>query len=282
MFRERTKSACEIPLLPPGIQQQQNIQTTNLVLQNEQALQLRTTNLKDGDSRAVFRNMDQDMRMFKNLKMFVHGEKLGIDPLNDCDLTVFIRLGTDYNNNDYEYEIPLQLTAPAYYDPNNENDKNIVWPSANEINIAFDELTSKKEERNNVTGRDLALTQKPYSTTVGNNTITIVGNPNLGSVKSIMIGYNVPKDDGALPKSAEVWVNELRLTDFNNKGGWATTGRVQAKLADLGQVSLAGTYSKPFFGSVEKKINERSKETTLNWDFTSQFQIGKFFPSKWK
>ncbi len=269
-------------VIPPGIQQQQNIQTTNLVLQNEQALQLRTTNLKDGDSRAVFRNMDQDMRMFKNLKMFVHGEKLGLDPLNDGDLTVFIRLGTDYNNNYYEYEIPLQLTAPAYYDPNNENDKNLVWPGANEINILFDELTSAKESRNQSTGRDLSLTQKPFSIASGNNTITIVGNPNLGSVKSIMIGIRNPKDDGALPHSAEVWVNELRLTDFNNKGGWATTGRVQAKLADLGQVSLAGTYSKPFFGSVEKKINERSKETTLNWDFTSQFQIGKFFPAKWK
>lgn len=269
-------------VIPPGIQQQQNIQTTNLVLQNEQALQLRTTNLKDGDSRAVYKNLDYDMRMFKHLKMFVHGEKLGTDPLKDGDMTVFIRLGTDYNNNYYEYEIPLQLTAPKYYDPNNEDDKNNVWPGANEINIQFDELTSAKETRNQTTGKDLALTQKPYSLTSGNNTITIVGNPNLGGVKSIMIGIRNPKDDGALPHSVEVWVNELRLTDFNNKGGWATTGRVQAKLADLGQVSLAGTYSKPFFGSVEKKINERSKETTLNWDFTSQFQIGKFFPAKWK
>jgi cell surface protein SprA len=269
-------------VIPPGIQQQQNIQTTNLVLQNEQSLQLRTTNLKDGDSRAVYRNLEQDMRMFKHIKMFVHGEKLGTNPLKDGDLTVFIRLGTDYNNNYYEYEIPLQLTNPGYYDPNNENDKGIVWPSANEINIAFDELTSAKETRNSVTGKDLALTQKPYSISSGNNTITVVGNPNLGGVKSIMIGIRNPKDNDALPHSAEVWVNELRLTDFNNKGGWATTGRVQAKLADLGQVSLAGTYSKPFFGSVEKKINERNKETTLNWDFTSQFQIGKFFPAKWK
>lgn len=269
-------------VIPPGIQQQQNIQTTNLVLQNEQALQLRATNLKDGDSRAVYKNLEQDMRMFKHIKMFVHGEKLGTNPLHDGDMTVFIRLGTDYNNNYYEYEIPLQLTAPGYYDPNNENDKALVWPSANEINIAFDELTSAKETRNSVTGKDLALTQKPYSVASGNNTITIVGNPNLGGVKSIMIGIRNPKDDGALAHSVEVWVNELRLTDFNNKGGWATTGRVQAKLADLGQVSFAGTYSKPFFGSVEKKINERSKETTLNWDFTSQFQIGKFFPAKWK
>lgn len=269
-------------VIPPGIQQQQNIQTTNLVLQNEQALQLRTTNLKDGDSRAVYKNLEQDMRMFKQLKMFVHGEKLNNEKLNDGELTVFVRLGTDYNNNYYEYEIPLQLTPDGYYDGTNENDKYKVWPSSNEIVIPFDLLTSKKEERNRETGKDLALTQKPWESYDGNNKITIVGNPNLGAVKSIMIGIRNPKDNGALPHSAEVWVNELRLTGFNNKGGWATTGRVQAKLADLGNVSIAGTYSKPFFGSVEKKINERSKETTLNWDFSSQVQLGKFFPQKWK
>jgi cell surface protein SprA len=270
-------------VIPPGIQQQQNIQTTNLVLQNEQALQLRATNLKDGDSRAIYKNVEFDMRMFKHLKMFVHAEKLNNQPLNDGELTMFVRLGTDYNNNYYEYEVPLQLTPQGLYDPNSDDDKYRVWPGTNEVNINFEELTSAKEKRNIQTGKDLIAAQKPFTvSTEDGRFITIVGNPNLGTVKSIMIGIRNPKDPGALPKSVEVWVNELRLTDFNNKGGWATTGRIQAKLADLGQVSLAGTYSRPFFGSVEKKINERSKETTLNWDFTSTFQLGKFFPAKWK
>jgi cell surface protein SprA len=38
------------------------------------------------------------------MKIFMHAEKLGIDPLNDGDVTVFVRLGSDYNNNYYEYE----------------------------------------------------------------------------------------------------------------------------------------------------------------------------------
>lgn len=270
-------------VIPPGIQQQQNIQTTNLVLQNEQALQLRASNLKDGDSRAIYKNVDLDTRMFKHLKMFVHSEKLNNQALNDGDLTLFVRLGTDYNNNYYEYEIPLALTKPGYYDPNSDGDKYIVWPSSNEVNIPFDALTQAKEARNAKEGqKNLAAMQKPYETADGNNKITVVGNPSLGTLKSIMIGIRNPKDNGALAHSVEVWVNELRLTDFNNAGGWATTGRIQAKLADLGQVSIAATYSRPFFGSVEKKINERSKETTLNWDFTSTFQLGKFFPAKWK
>ncbi|MGZ3930865.1 MAG: T9SS outer membrane translocon Sov/SprA, partial [Bacteroidia bacterium] len=269
-------------VIPPTIQQVQNIQTTNLVLQNEQALQLRVSNLKDGDSRAIYKNVDIDTRMFKHLKMFVHAEKVPPHVLNDGELTLFVRLGTDFNDNYYEYEVPLSLTAPGYYDPNSDDAKYKVWPSSNEVNIPFDALTSAKESRNVQTGKDLTATAKPYSVSDGNNTITVVGNPNLGALKSIMVGIRNPKDPSALAKYAEVWINELRLTDFNNKGGWATTGRIQAKLADLGQVSLSALYSKPFFGSVEKKINERSKETTFNWDFASSFQLGKFFPAKWK
>lgn len=273
-------------VMPPGIDQQQNVQTTNLVLLNEQALALRTCNLKDGDSRAIYKNLDLDVRSFKKMRLFMHAEKLGNEPLNDGEVTVFVRLGSDFNNNYYEYEIPVRLTSPGYYDPNNENNKYDVWPTDNEFILDFEAITGAKLERNSIRGStDLASLQKPYSKVDPNNsrnTITVVGNPNLATVKSMMIGIRNPKDNGALPKCVEVWVNELRLTDFENKGGWATTGRVQAKLADFGLISLSALYSKPFFGSIEKKISERSRETNFQWDATSTFQLGKFFPTKWK
>jgi len=97
-------------VMPPDISQQQNVQTTNLVLQNEQALQMRVCDLKDGDSRAIFKNVDLDTRMYNNIKMNVHAEKPVNSQLNDGDLTLFFRVGTDYNNNYYEYEVPLKLT----------------------------------------------------------------------------------------------------------------------------------------------------------------------------
>ena len=269
-------------VIPPGINQQQNIQTTNLVLLNEQALSLRTCNLKDGDSRAIVKNTELDVRSFKKMKLFMHAEKLGLDPLNDGDVTVFVRLGSDYNNNYYEYEIPVKLTPKGYYDPNTDDGKYGVWPTDNEFVIDFEKITSVKINRNGNSGIDLVSMQKPYTEYDGSNKITVVGNPNLASIKNMMVGIRNPKDDGGLPKCVEVWVNELRLTDFVNQGGWATTGSIQAKLADLGQVSLAATYSKPFFGSIEKKVSERSRETNFQWDATSTFQIGKFFPVKWK
>ncbi|MBC7695564.1 MAG: cell surface protein SprA [Burkholderiales bacterium] len=269
-------------VIPPGINQQQNIQTTNTVLLNEQALSLRACNLKDGDSRAITKSTELDVRSFGKLKLFMHAEKLGIEPLNDGDVTVFVRLGSDFNNNYYEYEVPVKLTQPGYYDPNSDGDRGNVWPTDNEFVIDFEKITSAKIKRNAAVGTDLSAMQKPFTQTDGSSNITVVGNPNLASIKSIMIGIRNPKDNGSLPKCVEVWVNELRLTDFVNKGGWATTGSVQAKLADLGQVSLSATYSKPFFGSIEKKISERNRETNFQWDATSTFQMGKFFPVKWK
>ncbi len=272
-------------VLPPDIQQQQNVQTTNLVLQNEQALQMRVCNLEDGDSRAIFKNVDLDTRMFNNIKMNVHAEKLNNIPLNDGDLTLFFRVGSDYNNNFYEYEVPLKLTPKGNYDPNSTDSRYQVWPKENEINFNFvNDISKVKDERNKKYGYFSASNQitKPFSITQNGYTVTVVGNPNLGTVKSVMVGIRNPKGTDNKALCAEVWINELRLTDFNNSGGWATTGQIQAKLADLGNVSLAGTYSTPFWGSVDKKINERSKETSANWDMSTSLNMGKFFPNKWK
>ncbi len=273
-------------VMPPGINQQQNIQTTNLVLQNEQALQVRLCNLKDGDSRGVFKNVDLDTRMFKNIKMNVHAEAMNGIPLSDDDLHLFVRVGSDYNNNYYEYELPLKLTPKGNYDPNSTDARDIVWPAANEVNIKFDEISLAKDARNSDPNygyfTDLNKLVKPYTKSFGGYSITVVGNPNLGNVKSIMVGVRNPKGPDNIAHCVEVWVNELRLTDFNNQGGWAATGQMQLKLADLGNASLAGTYYSPFYGSVEQKINERRKESTFIWDGSASINAGKFFPNNWK
>lgn len=273
-------------VMPPEIEQQQNIQTTNLVLQNEQSLQMRVCNLKDGDSRAIFKNVDLDTRMFKNIKMNVHAEALNGIPLNDGELNLFVRVGSDYNNNYYEYELPLKLTPKGNYDPNSTDARYQVWPADNEVNIKMDEITLAKQARTDQLGYFSPLNQLSqvfsYTTGLSGYSINIVGNPNLGNVKSIMIGVRNPKDPGNKAHCVEIWVNELRLKDFNNEGGWAATGQMQLKLADLGMASVAGTYYSPFYGSVEQKINERRKESTKIWDMSTNINAGKFFPTNWK
>ena len=44
-------------------------------------------------------------------------------PLQDDELTAFIRIGSDYKGNFYEYEIPLKLTPPGRYDNNSDDER---------------------------------------------------------------------------------------------------------------------------------------------------------------
>ena len=268
-------------VVPPGINQEIDAGSQNLRNLNEQSLVLRTCDLKDGDARAAFKNTVFDVRQYKKLKMFVHAESLRPEtPINYADLTVFIRLGTDFDQNYYEYELPLSVTPPG------AGDESTIWPEANNIEIEFSKLQEAKTTRN-TTGFAL---NKIYETNDGKNRIFIKGNPVLSSVKTIMIGIRNPTSkagepysniwitDDNLNKCAEIWVNELRLTDFKNEGGWAAIARVNAKLADFGNISVAGNYSKPGFGNLDSKVSERQQQTIIGVDASSNLELGKFLP----
>lgn len=276
-------------ILPPGITRVIDPMQPQLRQLNEQALLLRACELGDGDARAVYKNVFMDIRQYKRIKMFVHAESVANETsINDDDISIFIRLGSDYQDNYYEYEIPLKVTPAGNYNNDDENDRYIVWPEANELNLEFTVLQAAKQKRNDAmhtSGSNVTLTT-PFRTLDGKNTITIMGNPNMSNIKTIMIGIrnrrqdlNPLSDDGKA-KCVEVWVNELRLTDFNEKGGWAANARITTKLADFGTVTLSGMTSKPGFGSIEKKVSERSKEDIYQYDISSNLSLGKFFPQK--
>ena len=135
------------------------------------------------------------------------------------------------------------------------------------------------------TGSNISLLT-PFYRYDGKNKMTIMGIPNLSDVKTIMIGIRNPKkspvnlNDDGMPKCAEIWVNELRLTDFDEKGGWAAMTRVNANLADLGNVALVGNMSTAGFGSIEKKVSERQKENVFSYDVATNIELGKFLPEK--
>ena len=269
-------------VLPPGIEREQDLGTTSLQMRNEQSLAMRVNELKDGDARAVYKTADLDMRQYRRLKMFAHTEAFGDElALRDNDLTVFIRLGSDFTNNYYEYEVPMKVT-PWGSGPN----PNLVWPEDNNFDVELEKLTNLKLTRN-VLSRETSSgvnLNTPYSEYDGDNKMTVIGTPTLSNVRVIMIGirnprrsFNTPDDDG-LAKSAEIWVNELRLYEFEDQGGWAATGRVNAQLADLGNLTLVGFTSTPGFGSIEQKVNDRSKEFVRSYDIASNLELGKFFP----
>lgn len=273
--------------IPPGIERQQDIGTANLRLMNEQSLQLEVCNLLDGDARAAVKNATFDVRNYKKLQMFVHGEYVDeLNPTEDDEVTVFIRLGTDYNDNYYEYEMPLKMTPWGASTPEQ------IWPEENNIEITLKNLTRVKQSRNGAMENNPSITMAtPFSERDPDDTtrlITVKGSPNLQGIKTMMIGVRNPsanennpwKPDDGEPKCAIVWVNELRLSDFDESGGWATTGRVQLQLADFANIAVAGNYSTPFWGSIESKPFERQRDTRASFDMNSTFQMGKFFGNK--
>jgi cell surface protein SprA len=270
-------------VLPPGIDQEQNAGSGNTLINlNEQSMALKVCGLPAGTARAVFKNTDLDVRSYKKLKMYVHAEATAAqaEPLRDGDLTVFIRLGTDYTDNYYEYEIPLKVTPAGNYNGSDVDQQNIVWPESNRLELEFKVLQRAKQERNTkLLGSPTLLTQE-FVYGDGANKVRIKGNPNLSSIKTIMIGVRNPPASGLGCKCGEIWVNELRLSDFDESGGWAANARVTAKLADLGSVTLAGNMSTPGFGSIEKKVNERQKETIKAYDISSSLELGKFLPEE--
>jgi len=285
-------------ILPPKVTREISTGSPSATQLNEQAISLKVFNLSDGDARAAYKNTSLDVRQFKRLQMFIHAEAIEEELLNDDDLCAFIRLGSDYRENYYEYEIPLKLTEPGFYDGGNINvdapDREIVWMPENMLDVKFEVFQQVKQERNRRNSlNQISLTSEfsmydidNYGDETGRR-ISIVGVPNLSNVRTIMIGIRNRKkgnnkliDDG-LDKSIEVWLNELRLEGFNEHGGWATRGRLQANFADFSTVALSGEYSTPGFGSIEKRVNERQKSTNMSYDFSASTELGKFFPKKY-
>ena len=273
-------------VLPPGIRREQDPTQPQLVESNEQALNMVVENLGNGESKAVYKNSTLDLRQYKRLEMFVHANAMeqNITNLKDKELAIFIRLGSDYKNNYYEYLIPLDLTPAGHYDRYSPADCRAVWPENNMLNIPLEIFTQVKKMRNRAKSENPSLYSfsVPFTYTDPdhpNNVVTVLGNPSLGEVKTMMIGVRnmVPQ-----PKSGEVWVNELRLKEYNNNGGWATQGTLNVQMSDFGVVNVSGKYQSEGFGGLEDGVSNRSTNDHGAYSVTTNLELGKFFPDKAK
>lgn len=272
-------------VMPPGIERPQDPTQPQLVEGNEQSLAMTVTNLGTGESKCVYKNTTLDLRQYKRIQLFTHLNAL--DPnttnLGNSQLAVFVRLGSDYKNNYYEYEIPLTVTPPgSNYDRYSRAACEIVWPEENMLDVPLSIFTDVKKQRNQARATGAASYNREFSIYDEDrpaNKITVMGNPTLGEVKTMIIGVrNLSGEE----KSGEVWVNELRLLEYNNKGGWAAQGNLNVQLSDLGTVNVQGKYSTDGFGGLEQGVSERAQETESRLAVTTSIELGKFFPDKAK
>ena len=273
-------------VLPPGITRILDPSQPQLRQDNEQALSLNVNNLGSKESRAVYKKSNLDIRQYERIQLYIHAEAPEFDAssLKDNDLSLFIRLGSDYKSNYYEYEVPLSITPHGSYDSNSTAAASIVWPQENMIDIPLSKLTDVKVKRNtlrNSNAGDVTNTTiySEYDEETPKNRISIVGSPSIGQIKVMMIGV---RNNSSSSKSATVWVNEMRLLGFNNKSGWAAQGNLNIKLSDIGSLAAQGKVETAGFGGIEDKLASRRTDDYYRYSVTGSLDLGRFFPKQFK
>ena len=259
-------------VLPPGIKRERLQGTTTIQQQNEQSVSAKITDLQPGDTRAIFKNTTFDLRMYKKLQMFIHAEgKIGSIEVKDDELLGIIRLGSDTDDNYYQIEIPLKISSFSALTPEE------VWPVENNVNAAIKNFGDLKLERLEVGAPVNELYPQPQAGEVPEYRIRVKGNPNLANIRTIMLGV---KNVSFAPKSMELWFNELRVSDFDNKSSWAAIVNADANLADFADLSLTGSMHTIGFGSLDQMVNERSQDELKQYGLVSNINVGQLLPKR--
>ncbi|MDH5397863.1 MAG: cell surface protein SprA, partial [Cyclobacteriaceae bacterium] len=264
-------SATQSPyVLPPDFERDRDNTSAITRRLNEQSMQICIDNLEDTDARAVFKNINMDLINYGRLKMFLHADS----EAEDDELTAFIRLGTDFNQNYYEIEVPLKVTTPG------SSLSRDIWPLENEIDIDLDLLLSLKSARN----RDQAPISELYPVNgprvEGRHRLRLLGRPKLSEIRTIMIGVRNPASPDRKPYSVCIWANELRVTDFDRTAGWAANTTLNTKFADIGNVTASARHVTYGFGGIQSKIPERTREKTTSFDVSANVALDKLLPEK--
>jgi len=264
-------------LVPPGIERVQLLSNNGVnLLQNEQALSVQLYNLqKNTTPRGVFKTMNVDIRRYGSLSMFLHAEnKRQPDIVEKGVITAVLRIGQDFQNNFYEIRIPLTTTKRKTYSISEVRD---VWPLENEMNLNLIDLVKLKIDRDN---QNYNFNSKFTRLQANNHTYSVMGNPNLGEVRGILIAFENTSGQNMI--DAEVWVNELRLSNLDERGSWAAIGRMDMVLADLGNIAVSVNNRSTGFGSIEQKMNERAKTGFTQLDIATNIEAGKLLPRQAK
>ena len=274
-------------VLPPGVSRIIDSGQSQITQLNEQSMQMRVEGLEAGDARGVYRNTNLDLRTYKRLQMFVHNEAFIDDATNlkNGDVSIFVRMGSDVKNNYYEYEIPLVVTPPGRYSNNSSSDRLAVWPKENMLDLDLDVLTAVKKNRNaeKMAGNpDVSYTQRYQEQDPNNprNHVYVMGNPSLSKVRVMLIG--VRNNTAGTTKNFVVWVDELRVTDFDSEGGWAAKASLTLNLSDIGTLNVGWHKETNGFGSVDQSMTQRRLDNYDQYNVAVQADMGRFIPEKVK
>ncbi len=263
---------------PPNIKQEELFNTFSALRQDEKSLEMSFSELGPDCEIAINKLANINLTFYEKLQMFTHiqgdSEQSFDDQVKNGEASVFIRLGDDSESNYYEYKVPLTVsTAPS--GQMSTNDKSIIWPDENFIDLALEELTNLKIERNQAGHPFTQL----YPVDPGAR-IHIIGNPSLAYVREIEVGLTNSSDiDGMKDIKGKVWINELRVAGFKEQAGYAATARLQMQMADLGELNFATTFTGEGWGGLDQKLEQRNQFAQLDYDASTSLELSKLLPA---
>ena len=281
---------------PEGAIRAQNRGSQLQSLQNEQSLVLEVENLGPESVQLVRRVYPSGINLinYSNMRMFVHGE--GFENREDIELV--LRFGNDLKNNYYEYRQPVTPSDEAYpfqpFDPSNnaqlEDEAAQIWLyDLNSMNIILSAFNQLKQLRDQETDLDPS---EPYERGdllpegAPGSTLAIVGNPSLTRVSEIGLGIRNPfsaedpEAKGTPFLNAQVWLNELRVSGYDNEQGWAAKANASLKLADFATVNGNISRETQGFGALNSRLGQRRTNNELSYDLNTTVNLHKFIPER--
>ena len=282
---------------PEGAIRAVNRDRQRQTIANEQSITMNVENLGPGELKMMKRVYPGGLNMinYSNVRMFVHGE--GYENRGHAELVV--RFGTDLTNNYYEYRQPVSPSDPNYpystkqlsemSEAEREMEAEEVWLyEENSMNIllrAFNELKQLRDqqgvESNTVFEHGDLLEDAPPGAIIG-----VKGNPSLDRVGEIGMGIQNPFDPqnpdngGIASLDGQFWFNELRVSGFDNKSGWATNAKAEMKLADFATVNANFNRETDGFGALNSRLGQRRMSDVQAYDLNSTVNMHKFIPDR--
>lgn len=270
-------------VLPPGIDRQVLSGNAGAQRQNEASLYMKADQLESSEARGVFKNTTLDMRRYKRLRLFTHAH----DPANrdkylgriDPKTKFFIRFGSDATDNYYEYEAALKLTRTTETTPME------IWPMENEVDLEIQSFVDAKIRRDK--NKSDKISERILDDVFGggdsSKRIYIKGRPSLGNITTIMIGVRNGIARGETDAEAinrVLWVNEIRLSEIENDGGYAGNASLNFNMGDFATVNANASYTSVGFGNIDSKPAERNQSTQSAFSINTAINVDKLLPEK--
>ncbi|MEF8816739.1 MAG: cell surface protein SprA [Salinibacter sp.] len=276
---------------PAGAVVGQNRTSRGVQQQNrEQALLLNVDRLEPGRQRGVFKTFGQglDLLKYSNLRMYthLHGTSSSTqvkDRLRE-NLRLFVRLGSGETGDYYEYEQPMQPgDVPMAGGSQN------LWPEAFEMNLVLERLNRLKLLRDQsqvTTDETFSSSREDVNLNVGDfappeTVLRVRGTPSLQNVQTIVVGVRhagAPSESPPVLRDLEVWLNELRVTGFDEQKGWAANANAQLDLADFASVEGSLQRRTDGFGALSSTLSEREQSDNTSWNVRANLNLDSFLP----